>query len=109
MVKNFEELQQVGKENVDLTLKSMNAISKGTQTIALEVVDYSKKAVEEGTAALEKLFGAKSFEKAITVQTDYAKTAYADFVSRAAKIGQVYTDMASETYKPFEAVLTKVK
>ena len=31
MVKNFEDLQQVSKENVDLTLKAMGALSKGTQ------------------------------------------------------------------------------
>ena len=39
MVKNFEEFQQVGKENVDLALKSMGMLSKGTQAIATEVAD----------------------------------------------------------------------
>ena len=28
MVKNFEDLQQVGKENVDIALKSMGALSQ---------------------------------------------------------------------------------
>ena len=70
MVKNFDDLQQVSKDNVDVTLKAMGALSKGTQAIAVEVADYSKKAFEDGTAALEKLFGVKSFDKAIEVQTD---------------------------------------
>jgi len=69
MVKNFEDLQQVGKDNVDLTLKAVGALSKSTQAIAVEVADYSKKAFEDGTAALEKLFGVKSLEKAIEVQS----------------------------------------
>jgi hypothetical protein len=109
MVKNLEDLQQVGKENVDLTLKSMGVLSKGTQAIAVEITDYSKKAFEDGTAALEKLFGVKSLEKAIEVQTEYAKAAYEGFVAKASKIGELYADLAKETYKPFETLLAKPK
>lgn len=109
MVKNFEDLQQVGKENVDIALKSMGALSKSSQAIAVEVADYSKKAFEDGTAALEKLFGVKSLEKAIEVQADYAKTAYEGFVAEATKLGELYTDLAKEAYKPFESMLAKAK
>jgi hypothetical protein len=109
MVKNLEDLQQVGKENVDIALKSMGVLSKGTQAIAVEITDYSKKAFEDGSAALEKLFGAKSFEKAIEVQTEYAKTAYEGFVAKASKIGELYADLAKETYKPFETLMAKAK
>jgi len=109
MVKNLEDLQQVGKENVDLALKSVGVLSKGTQAIAVEITDYSKKAFEDGTAALEKLFGVKSLEKAIEVQTEYAKAAYEGFVAKASKIGELYADLAKETYKPFETLLAKPK
>ena len=109
MVKNFEDLQQVGKENVDVALKSMGALSKSAQAIAVEVADYSKKSFEDGTAALEKLFGVKSLDKAIEVQTEYAKAAYEGFVAKASKIGELYADFAKETYKPFEAMLAKAK
>ncbi|HVZ54420.1 MAG TPA: phasin family protein [Pseudolabrys sp.] len=109
MVKNLEDLQQVGKENVDIAMKSMGAISKGAQAIAAEMADYSKKAFEDGTAALEKLFGVKSLDKAIEVQTEYAKTAYDGFVAKASKIGELYADLAKESYKPFEAMMAKTK
>ena len=102
MVKNFDDLQQVGKDNVEVALKSFGVLSKGGQAIAVEVADYSKKAFEDGTAAIEKLFGAKTFEKAIEVQTDYAKTAYEGFVAQAAKLGELYADLAKQTYKPLE-------
>ena len=109
MVKNLEDLQQVSKENVDIALKSMGVLSKGSQAIAVEITDYSKKAFEDGTAALEKLFGVKSFEKAIEVQTEYAKTAYEGFVAKASKISELYADLAKETYKPFETLMAKAK
>ena len=109
MVKNFEDLQQVSKDNIDIAMKSMGAVSKSAQAIAAEVADYSKKSFEEGTAALEKLFGVKSLEKAIEVQTEYAKSAYEGFVAEATKIGELYADMAKETYKPFETLMAKAK
>ena len=109
MVKNFEDLQQVGKENVEVAMKSVGAMSKGAQAIAVEVADYSKKPFEDGTAALEKLFGVKSFEKAIELQTEYAKTSYEGFVAKASKIGELYADLAKETYKPFEGLIAKAK
>jgi hypothetical protein len=109
MVKNFEDLQQVSKDSMDCTLKSWGALSKGSQAIAVEMADYSKKAFEDGTAALEKLFGVKSFDKAIEVQTEYAKTAYEGFMAEATKIGELCSDLAKETYRPFETMMAKAK
>ena len=109
MVKNLEDIQQVSKENVDIALKSFGALSKGTQAIAVEVADYSKKAFEDGADALEKLIGAKSLDKAIEVQTDYAKIAYEGFIAKASKLGELYVDLAKESYKPFEALAAKAK
>lgn len=109
MIRNFDDLQQVGKDNVDNALKSFGALSKGTQAIATEVVDYSKKSFEEGTAALEKLFGVKTLDKAVELQTEFARSAYEGFVAKAAKIGEIYADLAKETCKPFEAMVAKAK
>ncbi len=107
-MKNFEDLQKLGKDNVDVALKQFGAVSKGVQAIASEVADYSRKSFEDGAAVLEKLFGAKSLDKAIEIQTDYAKSAYEGFVAKATKIGELYADLAKEAYKPLENVVGKV-
>jgi len=109
MVKNLEDLQAVGKENVDATLKSFGALTKSGQAIAVELADYSKKAFQDGSSALEKLFGVKSLDKAIEVQTEYAKTAYEGFVAEASKLSELYSDLAKETYKPFEGMFARAK
>lgn len=106
MVKNIEDMQKLGKDNMDATMKAFGAMSKSLQAIAVEMADYSKKAFEEGAAATEKLIGAKSLDKAVEVQSDYIKTAYEGFVARTAKLGELYADLAQEAYKPFET-LTK--
>jgi phasin family protein len=109
MVKNLEDLQQVSKENVELTMKSFGEMSKGAQAIATEVADYSKKSFEDSSAMLEKLFGVKSIEKAIELQTEFAKSSYEGFVAKMTKIGEMYSDLAKEGYKPFETMMAKAK
>ena len=108
MVKNMDEVQQFGKENMDAALKSFGAWSKSMQAIAIEVADYSKRSFEQGTAAAEKLIGAKSLDKAFEVQSDYMKNSYEGFVAQAGRLGELYADLAKEAYRPFESQLGKV-
>jgi phasin family protein len=102
-----EEMQKLGKDSMDMAMSSFGAWSKNAQAIAVEVVDYSKKSVEDTAAAWEKLMGSKSLESAMEVQTAYLRSSYEDFVAEATKLGELYADMAKEAYKPFEGVLAK--
>ena len=108
MLKNVDEMQKVGKDNVEAAMKAFGVTSKGFQAIAAEVTNYSKKSFEDGTAAVERLLGAKTLEKAIEIQSEYAKTAYEGFVAQATKLGELYAGLAKEAYKPFEGYLAKV-
>src|SRR6202162_4395632 len=107
MLMNFHDMQKYCKDHVDSTMKAWVPDTKGVQVIAAETADYSKKSFEEGSAALEKLLGAKSLEKAIEIQTTYAKTAYEGFVAQATKLAELYAHLAKETYKPFENFVPK--
>src|ERR1043166_6554433 len=103
----FDEFQKFGSEGVDVVLKQFGALSKGAQAIASEVADYSKEAFENTAAATEKLFGAKSLEKAIEIQPDFLKTPYELLGARSSKFGELYADLAKEAYKPFEGYFAK--
>ncbi len=105
---NFDEIQKAGKENMDLAMASMAAMSKGVQALALETQDYSKKAMESGSAAMEDLLAAKSLDKAVEVQSDYMKTSYEAFVGQATKVNEMIVDLAKEAYKPYEGVFAKI-
>jgi hypothetical protein len=107
MFRNFDDMQKLSKDSVDATMKSFGALSKASQAIATEFVDYSKKSFEDNTKFFEKLLGAKSLDKAIEIQTDYAKTTYEGFIAEATKIGELYADLAKEAYKPFEGYMPK--
>ena len=107
-VKSFEEFQKFGKDSVDASMKAFGAVSKSAQAIAVESVDYSKRAFEDGTAAMEKLFGAKSLETAVEIQQNYLKSAYEGFVAQATKMSELYNDFAKEAYKPYEGYVAKM-
>ena len=53
--------------------------------------------------------GAKSVEKALEVQSEYFKSSYEGFVAEATKLGELFVDLAKETYKPFESAWRKLR
>jgi hypothetical protein len=107
MLNNIENIQKQGQENFENTVKSVNAVTKGFQKIAQETTDYSKKHLENSSAAVEQLIAAKSVEKAVNVQADYAKAAYQSYVEQLTRLGVHYANIAKEAVKPFEGVLPK--
>jgi len=102
-----EDFQQQSKEQLDAAVASARTVANGFQAIAAAFGDYSKKSYEDTKGYVEKLSGVKSLDKALEVQSEYAKTAYDTFVVEAQKIGQLYSDLAKESYKPFEGLVSK--
>ena len=107
MATGFESFQTLGKDNMDAVVKSTTAFSRGFQAIAAEAADYSKKSIDAGTGALEKLIGAGSLDKAVEVQSDFVRAAYEGYVAQAAKVSEIVTDMAKSAYEPYEALFGK--
>jgi hypothetical protein len=105
----YEDANKFGKEFMDTSLKSIAAFSKGAQAIAVEATEYTKQSFENGASTLEKLMGSKSLEKAIEIQTEYARQTYEGLVNETTRMGELYADMARDVYKPFENVLSRGK
>lgn len=104
----FEDYQNLGKDNMDMAMKSIGAASKGFQAIATEVADFNKKSLEDSSSAFEKLVGAKSLDKAIEVQSEFVRTSYEGMVGEMTKLGEMYAELAKGAYKPYEGVVAKV-
>ena len=109
MIKNIEDFQKLGQQNVDTAMKMFGEWSKGWQAIATEMTDYTKRSFEEGTSTVEKLLTAKSIEQAVEIQTGYAKRAYDDYLHQVSKLGGLYAELAKEAYKPVEKALQSAR
>ena len=104
----LEDIQQYGKEHLENVVASANSVQSGFQAIATAYGDYTKKSFEETRSFVEKLSGAKSLDKAIEAQTEFAKSAYETFVADSQKIAGLYTDLAKQTYRPLEGLIAKI-
>jgi hypothetical protein len=102
-----EEFQRASKNTFDASVRSLGEAGKGLQAIAATIVDYSKRNFEDGTRAFEQLVGAKSFEQAWEIQSQYAKKAFEAYVAQASKIGEMYVDLARTAYQPVEQAVAK--
>ena len=49
----------------------------------------------------------KSLDKAIEVQTEFAKSVYETFVAESQKIAGLYSDLAEQTFKPLEGIVAR--
>jgi hypothetical protein len=83
MMQQFDHMQKLGKDNMDVAMKTVGTVQKSVQAIAIETADYAKRSFEQGSATLEKLVGARTLDKAVEIQTDYLRQAYgASWLSR---------------------------
>jgi phasin family protein len=102
-----EHIQSYGKEHMETVVASATTVQNGLQAIASAYGDYTKKSFEDTKSFVEKLSGVKSLDKAIEVQTEFAKSAYETFVTESQKIAGLYTDLAKQAYKPVEGLIAK--
>ena len=77
------------------------------QTIANAYGDYTRKSFEQTKSFVEKLSGARSLDKVIEIQTEFAKQAYETFVAESQKIRELYSGLAKQAFKPFEGLVAK--
>lgn len=106
---NFEELQNLSKQQLEAFTAASTTLTKGLQELATETTDYAKKAFAANSAVYEKLLGVRSVEAAIQIQTEYAKQVYEGFVAQASKVSELCVKVASDAFKPVTAAYANLQ
>ncbi|WOJ89939.1 phasin family protein [Methylocapsa polymorpha] len=101
------DLQPLGDGRFETTTAPACSFLNSVQAIAAEANNYSKNALESSSSLIQKLFGVRSFEGVIQIQSEFAKTSYAGFVSHAMKMSELYSNLANQAFKPIEAAIAK--
>jgi hypothetical protein len=78
------------------------------QTIANAYGDYTKKSFQETRYFVEKLTSVRSLDKAIEIQTEFARQAYETFVAESLKVYELYGELAKQIFKPWEGFVAKM-
>lgn len=108
VVVDFDNPQKLGNGGVDAASAAASAFTRTFQIFAAEATDYSKKSLESGSAFIEKLRRAKSLESAIQIQSDYAKSTYAEFVAYLVKMSDLYCNLFKRGSTPIEKATSKI-
>ena len=106
---NIYDFQKLGTEQLASNTTAASSFLDTVQAIAAEATDYSRRSLENSSSFVAKLLGAKSFDSVIQIHSEYAKTSYEGFVAQAKKMGELYSDLAKEFFKPIETAITKVQ
>ena len=109
MFKSIEEFQKFSAEQMEAASQSASVLTQGVQQLFSETTALSRRTVETGTEAFQNLLASRSFDRAMQVQMDYAKSAYDSMVSGSSKIGGIVSTTAQEMAKPLEGAFSKMQ
>jgi hypothetical protein len=73
--------------------------SIGIETIANAYSSYANKSWLETGSLVEKLIGARSFDRVIEIQTEFARQAYASLVAESQNICDLYSRLARQAFR----------
>ena len=71
----------------------------GLQTIATAYRDYTRKSIQDAQSYVEKLSGVRSLDKAMEVQTEFAKQACETFAADSRKIRDLYGEFFKQALR----------
>ncbi len=109
VVMDFENLQKLRNGGVEAAASAANSLAGSFQMFVAKATDYSKKALEIGSACIEKLRRAQSLESVIQIQSDYAKSVYAEYVAYLVKMSDLYCNLFERGSTPIEKAAANIE
>jgi hypothetical protein len=85
MLIDSEKIKTFGLNQIEVATAAATSTAKGLLAITTEATGYSKKSVENGFALWNGLLQARKPDEIVQLQSDFAKTAYDDFIAGAAR------------------------
>lgn len=106
--KGFEKATEINKQNIEALVESVTAVTKGLEVIGSEAVTFAKQAFEEGVKVGKALMAVKSPQDFATLQSDYTRAAFDQFVGQAAKLNDLSMTAMKNAYAPINERVTAV-
>lgn len=106
--KGVEKAAEMNKQNVTALVESMSAVTKGLEQLSTEAVSFAKAAFEDGVKTSKALMAVKSPQEFATLQSDYTRAAFDQFVNQAAKFNDLGMTAVKNAYAPINERVTAV-
>ena len=103
MLTDVDNIQQIGKAQLEAVHSVSASIAKALQFIAAETTEFMKSSIEGHNAYVERLLSAKSLEDLTQIQSEFAKVNYDRLAEQGTRIRTLYTNIAQEIFTPIKA------
>ena len=102
-VKGYDEFAAFGKQAFNAWVGAGTSTAKGYEAINAEMLSFGKDRVEDTIAVTKALFGAKSVDEAVEMQSDFAKQAFNAYVAETSKLGELVNQTTQNAFAPVTA------
>src|SRR5262249_50660370 len=97
-----QQAQERIQSGFEAASRSFMEANKGFQTLAAEMMEYSKSSFDNAIRTWTQLIGVRSLEQAIQIQSDYAKRTYENHMAELNKLGEMGVGMMRDASKPVQ-------
>ena len=94
------EYQQAAASGMETASRSFMEANQGFQSIAAEMMTYSKAAFDDAMRTWTQLIGVRSLEQAMQIQAEYAKRTYENHMAELNKLGEMSVGLMRDASKP---------
>lgn len=101
-LKTVNLVTEMTRGNVDALLESSRVASGGLQSIAQEVADYSKRALERTASAAHSLTQAKTAPELIQLQNEFARAEFNAAIAEVAKLSEAMFKTMTAVFEPLQ-------
>src|ERR1700744_6774128 len=101
-IAGYDSVVGYNKDTAEAVIKSATVAGKGAETLHNEIYAYAKQSMENSIAAGKAILGSKSVHAAMEVQTNFAKSAFENYVAELTKFNQLFSATAKDSFAPLQ-------
>jgi phasin family protein len=101
--KGYDELNALSKDNYEALVKSGTIVAKAVEDLGKDWVSFTQSSVEQGVAAMQALFAAKTLREFVELQNDWARKSFDAAVVETTKLSERSVKTANEAIEPIQA------
>lgn len=98
--KGVERTVEFNREYFEAIVQSVTTAAKGLETLGNENLAFAKHTMEEGVKAAKAIMAVKSVQDFVSLQSEYSRSAFDQFVNQAAKINDLSQTITKDAYAP---------
>lgn len=103
MAKGYDEMNSLGKDNLDAFVQASTIYAKGVEAMGKEVMTYAQTRMETNMAVMKAIFGCKTLKEVVDLQTEFARSAFDQIVTETTKLSEMGVKVANDAAAPITA------